>query len=125
MVATIAALSQKVNGLLECSTPAPAATVAASVPEQTAAIGALSKKVDGLLECPVIAPAPESQNLAALTKQVSAVSQQLISLTARHSTAPTKKPGPAATTATPGPAAAAETAEPKWNDVVSRRAKKE
>jgi hypothetical protein len=114
--------------------PAP---VAASDPQLVEAIAVLSKKVDGLLERPVIAPAPESQNLAALTKQVTAVSQQLTSLTARHSTAaaaPTTKPAPAATTkkpaptaattAKPAPAAAAETADPEWNPVVSRRTKR-
>jgi hypothetical protein len=139
MVAAIAALSMKVDGLLERSTAAPAATVVASAPEQTAAIAALSKKVDGLLERPVIAPAPESQNLAALTKQVTAVSQQLTSLTARHSTtaaAPTKKPAPpAATTAKPARAATAAKAAPAptkpaenvdsaWNPVVSKKTKR-
>jgi hypothetical protein len=136
MVAAIAALSKKVDDLLARSTASPAATVAASAPEQTAAIAALSKKVDGLLERPTIASAPESQNLAALSKQVTAVSQQLTSLTARHSTtaAPTKKPAPAATTAKPASAAAATPAKPTtataaqnldaWNPVVSKKTKR-
>jgi hypothetical protein len=134
----IDAMDKLLHRLAEATTllerPAP---VAASDPQLVEAIAALSKKVDGLIERPVIAPAPESQNLAALTKQVTAVSQQLTSLTTRHSTAaaaPTTKPAPAATTkkpaltaatpAKPAPAAAAETADPKWNPVVSRRTKR-
>jgi hypothetical protein len=151
LVEAITALSKKVDGLLARSTaaPAPATTVAASAPEQTAAIAALSKKVDGLLDRPTIAPAPELQHLAALTKQVTAVSQQLTSLTARNSTsaagsttksappaattakparAPTAaKPAPTATTVTPAKpalAAAAETADSKWKHVVSRQTKR-
>jgi hypothetical protein len=84
-----AALFKKVDDLLARTTASPAATVAAT------------------------APAPESQHLAALTKQVSAVLQQLTSLTTRHSTtaAPTKKPAPPAAT-TAKPARAATTAKP-------------
>jgi hypothetical protein len=144
LVEAIAALSKKVDGLLERST---AATVVASAPEQTAAIAALSKKVDGLLERSTaasapqttIAPAPESQHLAALSKQVTAVSQQLTSLTARHSTAaaPTKKPTltPAATPAkaaraataakaAPAPTKPAENVDSAWKPVVSRQTKR-
>jgi hypothetical protein len=120
------------------------------------AFAALSKKVDDLLARPTAshaatiaatAPAPESQHLAALTKQVSAVSQQLTSLTTRHSTtaAPTKKPAPpaattakparAATTAKPARAATtapsktttattAENADSAWKPVVSRQTKR-
>jgi hypothetical protein len=119
---TFGALHQKLDGPVARPAPAPApAPVAVSDPRLVEAITALSKKVDDLLERSTaaaqttIAPAPESQHLAALTKQVTAVSQQLTSLTARHSTtaaAPTKKPAaPAATTAKPAPPAAT-TAKP-------------
>jgi hypothetical protein len=106
----------------------------------------LSKKVDSLLNRPTpatvsTAPAPESQHLAALTKQVTAVSQQLSSLTARHSTtaaaaAPTKKiDSPAATTAKHARAATttptktttattSENADYAWKPVVSRQTKR-
>jgi hypothetical protein len=154
LVEAITALSKKVDDLLQHSTAAPANSVAASAPEQTAAIAALFKKVKSLLECPLIAPAsaPESENLTALATQVTADSQQLTSLTARHSTAtpaaPTKKPALSAATAaksTPAaatklavaaaakpataaptkatPATAAENVD-AWNPVVSRRTKR-
>jgi hypothetical protein len=133
LVEAIAALSKKVDDVLARSTASPAATVAASATEQTAAIVALSKKVDGLLERPATAPALESRNLAALTKQVTAVSQELTSLTARHSTAAatTAKPARAATAAKsapapakPAPAKPEENVDSAWKPVVSRQTKK-
>jgi hypothetical protein len=74
------------NGIARQGSSVPQSKPPLPAPEQAEAIAALSKKVDGLLDRPATAPAPESQNLAALTKQVTAVSQQLTSLTVRHST---------------------------------------
>jgi hypothetical protein len=69
-----------------------AAAATGPAPEQVAAIVALSKKVNYLVDSPATVPvsaivlAPESQDLAALTKQVTAVSLQLTSGTAHHAT---------------------------------------
>jgi hypothetical protein len=69
-----------------------AAAATGPAPEQVAAIVALSMKVNYLVDSPATVPvcaivlAPESQDLAALTKQVTAVSLQLTSGTAHHAT---------------------------------------
>jgi hypothetical protein len=113
MVAAIAALSKKVDGLLERSTVAPDTTVAASAPEQTAAIAALSKKVDGLLERPITATAlaPEAQHLAASAK--------------KPASNPTPaKCDPAATPTKPAATKPAENVDSAWKPVVSRQTKR-
>jgi hypothetical protein len=133
------ALSKEVDDLLV--RPAPTTVTVGPASEQAEAIAALYKKANDLIERPATvsatAPALESQHLAALTNSVSAVSQQLTSLTARHSTtaAPTKKPAPTATTAkavraataaksTPAPVKPAENVDSAWKPIVSRQTKR-
>jgi hypothetical protein len=124
------ALSKEVDDLLV--RPAPTTVTVGPASEQAEAIAALYKKANDLIERPATvsatAPALESQHLAALTNSVSAVAQQLTSLTARHSTtaAPTKKPTRAAAAAklTPAPVKPAENVDSAWKPVVSRQTKR-